>query len=114
MAVFASGVVLLFLGFNSRGQWVGIHKVSFIVWAVLAGLHVLGHLREMSVLLPGARRAHGALRARTMGSAYGDGRLGRNVATVGALVGGLVLALVLVPDFGVWTHAGAFIHHHHH
>jgi hypothetical protein len=114
VAVFASGVVVLFLGFSSQGQWVQIHKVSAIVWVVFAGLHVLGHLGEMSVLLPGGRRAHRALRAQSLGSANDDGRLGRGVATVGALVGGLVLALLLLPDFGAWTHASAFIHHHHH
>jgi hypothetical protein len=113
LAVFVSGVVLLFLGFSSRGPWVQIHQVSTIVWVAFTGLHVLGHLPEMSALLPGGRRAHAALRAQSLRVAS-DGQVGRGVATVGALVGGVVLALVLVPDFGAWTHAGAFIHHHHH
>jgi hypothetical protein len=31
----------------------------------------------------------------------------------GALVGGLVLAVVLIPDFSAWTAHGVFLHHHH-
>src|SRR5690242_11373572 len=32
--VFASGIVLLFLGPRDRGPWQSVHKVSFIVWLV--------------------------------------------------------------------------------
>jgi hypothetical protein len=28
-------------------------------------------------------------------------------------VGGVVLAIVLIPDFAVWTAPGAIPHHHH-
>jgi hypothetical protein len=31
----------------------------------------------------------------------------------GAIVGGAVIALVLIPHFGGWTAPGAFVHHHH-
>ena len=30
------------------------------------------------------------------------------------MVGGLVLAIVLIPDFSAWTAHGVFVHHHHH
>ena len=44
VAVFSSGVVLLFEGPTRRGGWVGIHKASFVVWLVFTGPHVLVHL----------------------------------------------------------------------
>ncbi len=104
--VFASGVVLLFLGPTQRGQWVGIHKVSFIVWLVFTGLHVLGHLQH----LPGSLRAAHTSSDPTKRSA---GDAGRWITIAGALVGGVVLAIVLIPHFAAWTTPGAFVHHDH-
>jgi hypothetical protein len=103
--VFATGVVLLFNGPAHRATWVGLHKVSFIVWLVFMGLHVLGHIPG----LPAALRA-GEPRSGSMGS--GPGAAGRWLAIAGALVAGAVLAIVLIGHFGVWTAAGA-LHHHH-
>lgn len=104
VAVFASGIVLLILGPAQRGQWVEIHKVSFIVWLVFIGLHILGHLEG----LPASLRAARANAEVGGGSA---GAAGRWITLVGALVGGLVLAVVLIPQFAVWT--AHFPHHHH-
>ncbi len=44
LVVFATGVVLLLAGPGSRGTWLPIHKISFIVWVAATSLHVLGHL----------------------------------------------------------------------
>ena len=44
VGVFASGLVLLLAGPSSRGQWLLIHKASFIVWVAVTAVHVLGHL----------------------------------------------------------------------
>lgn len=104
--VFASGIVLLFEGPARRGPWVEIHKVSFIAWIVFTGLHVLGHLQH----LPASLRAAHANRD-LGGKAPGDA--GRWITIAGALVGGAVLAIVLIPGFAAWTAAGAFAHHHH-
>jgi hypothetical protein len=105
--VFVSGLVLLFLGPRDRGVWFSIHKVGFIVWLVFTAVHVLGHLTR----LPGQLRATdpdvGVLSGASPGSA------GRSIALAGALVAGLVLALVLLPQFGAWTGNGAFPHHRH-
>jgi hypothetical protein len=103
VVVFASGVVLLVLGPANRGHWVAIHKVSFILWLGGMALHVLGHLAE----LPSALRAT-ATRSRITGDSTGVA--GRWIALAGALVAGLILAIVLIPDFSSWTASGAFFH----
>jgi hypothetical protein len=105
--VFASGVVLLFVGPSDRSQLQLIHKVSFIVWVAFTSLHVLGHLPAMPASLRAVRRANPDPPGLQPGAA------GRWIAVSGALVGGLVLAIVLIPDFAVWTAHGAAFHHHH-
>jgi hypothetical protein len=104
--VFASGVVLLFLGPAHRGPWVSIHKVSFIVWGAFMAVHVLGHLPGMGASLRATRTNDPSL-----GSSPGNA--GRSIALIGAVVGGLVLAMVLIPQFSAWMAHGAFVHHHH-
>jgi hypothetical protein len=104
--VFASGLVLLAVGPTHRGQWVLIHKASFIIWAVFTSLHVLGHVPGLPGSLRAVRRAKPDLPGLEPGGA------GRWIAIVGALVGGLVLAIVLIPDFAAWTTHGAAFHHH--
>jgi hypothetical protein len=105
VVVFVSGFILLFDGPARRGSLVEIHKVSFIVWAVFTGLHVLGHLPRLGASLRG-----GAADIEAIG---GQGRAGRWIAIAGTTVGGLVLAAALIGQFGPWTAHGAFLHHHH-
>jgi len=105
--VFVSGLVLLADGPGDRGQWVLIHKLSFIVWAVFTSFHVLGHLPSLPASLRAVHRAKPELPGLEPGGA------GRWIAIVGALVGGLVLAIVLIPDFAAWTAHGSALHHHH-
>ncbi len=106
LAVFATGVVLLFVGPDHRDPWLLLHKVTFFVWGAATGLHVLGHLAEM----PSAVRARGlddtALGGRQAGGA------GRALAVAGAIVAGVVLAIALIPDFSSWTSGVALPHHH--
>jgi hypothetical protein len=103
--VFGSGIALLFVGPKNRGAWLPIHKVGFIVWLVFMGVHVLEHLPRLA----GSLRA---TKADGLGHPPG-GATGRWIVTAGALVAGLVLAIVLIPHFGTWTAPGAFPHHHH-
>jgi hypothetical protein len=105
--VFVTGVILLFVGPRHRGSLVSIHKVSFIVWLVFTGLHVLGHLPRLGKSLRVARE-------NAQGPGPSPGSVGRVIVLAGALVGGLVLALVLIPDYHLWTAAGSFPHHHEH
>ncbi|HWF52690.1 MAG TPA: hypothetical protein VG294_18750 [Solirubrobacteraceae bacterium] len=108
LVVFVSGVILLFVGPADRGQLVLIHKVSFFVWIAFTSLHVLGHLPHMPATLRSVRRPVPELPGLQTGAA------GRWLSIAGALVGGLVLAVVLIPDFSIWTAHTALLHHHHH
>jgi hypothetical protein len=104
--VFASGIVLLFEGPAKRGVWLSIHKVSFIAWLAFTALHILGHLPALAGVL--RRPAPGGDELANL-----TGRRGRSIAVAGAIVGGLVLAVVLIPQFGAWSGHLAFLHHDH-
>jgi hypothetical protein len=108
IGVFLTGVLLLFVGPAHREPLGQIHKITFIVWLVFTGLHVLGHLPAMIAALGGfADRSAGI-------PGPDDGRTARAIVLAGALVGGLVLAIVLIPDFASWTANTSLWHHHHH
>lgn len=107
VVVFSSGIALLFAGPSSRATLLPIHKLSFFAWLALMALHVLGHLPAMPATL---RADYGSSRELS-----GDvtGRTGRIVALAGALVAGLVLAVLAIPQFGPWLHDSGLFHHHH-
>jgi hypothetical protein len=106
--VLASGIALLIGGPSSRNTFYPIHKISFIVWLVFIGVHILGHLPS----LPKAMKGDYATRAGMPG--YLPGRGARVLTLAGAIAAGLVLAIVLIPDFAAWTHSSVLLHHHHH
>jgi hypothetical protein len=107
VGVFVTGIALLIVGPTHRDPWLLLHKVTFIVWIVFTSLHILGHL-------PGVARALGISdRGQAHGLAATGGATGRWIALTGALVGGLVLAVVLIPTFASWTAHSVFLHHHH-
>ncbi len=109
VVVFVTGIVLMFEGPSHRDPWLMLHKVSFIVWVVFMSLHVLGHLPAVGKALGIGRRGG----AQLAGASASAGAAGRWIAVSGALVAGLVLAILLIPDFASWTASGVFHHHHH-
>ena len=124
--VFATGVALLFLGPSSRGTLLLIHKVSFICWAVVTAIHIAGHLPELARFRWVSRQARAELNdLRSLAPGFGGpaeppmngpigGSAGRWLSVGTAVALGLVLAAVLIPDFGSWTAGQALLHHHHH
>ncbi len=117
IAVFATGVALLVLGPSARQPLVLLHKASFFAWLAVMALHVLGHLPEVVRLLTNARQSrreiidsrktwtHGG-RPQPRTAARVGGRRGRSAALIAALLSGLVIAVALTGQFGVWTHGG--------
>jgi hypothetical protein len=91
IVVFGSGVLLLAQGPSSRGRWLGIHKASFVLWLVFMAVHVLAHLPRMVPALRDARHD------------ISPGSTGRWIALAGAVVAGLIIAVVLIPQFDPWT-----------
>ena len=106
IVVLGTGVALLFIGPSSRGALLPIHKISFFVWIAFTALHVLGHVLE----LPGALRGDYGREASISGEV--TGRSGRVLAIAGALVAGVVLAILVIPEFGAWIHDSNLLHHH--
>lgn len=102
VVVFASGIALLFEGPSGQGPLLMLHKASFAIWILVTALHVLGHLPRLTT---SARAVSGANRSLSGGE---PGAAGRWITLVGALVGALVLAVALIPQFAAWTQAGAF------
>jgi hypothetical protein len=118
VVVFASGIWMLFVGPRHRSTLLLVHKASFIVWLAVTAIHVLAHLPGLGASLQAVRV--GSERSGTTGlsraavSGARAGTLGRWIALGGALVGGAVLAIVLIPHFGLWTAPSALGHHHEH
>jgi len=100
VVVFASGVALLLEGPSSRGSLLLIHKASFVVWIAVTAIHVLGHLPD----LPRALTRKGEIQPAEL-DGYGTGRAGRALSLSGALVAGLVLAILYIPQFAPWLNA---------
>lgn len=106
VVVLVTGVVLLFGGPELRDPLVLIHKVAFIVWVAFTSLHLLGHLAGLTA----AWRTPEPDQVRLLSP--DSGGPGRLIALVGALVGGAVLAIALIPDFSAWTAHAGLLHHH--
>ena len=105
VVVFTSGVVLLAVGPSARGTWLPIHKDSFFAWLAVTTVHVLGHLADLPNALRPDRR-HGRF-----WNDYGSGSAARAITLAGALIAGLVLALLVEGQFSAWT---SFRHIHIH
>jgi hypothetical protein len=106
LAVLATGVALLFVGPESAGFLRELHKLSFIVWVAFTALHVLGHLPDLQKIFlieRGGRFEYNQLAA---------GRSGRTISIAGALLAGVVLAILLIPHYGAWSRFEGFHHHH--
>jgi hypothetical protein len=106
VTVLASGIALLFAGPSSRDALLPIHKLSFFVWVGFTALHVLGHLPKVAQAL---RADYG--RSAELSSDV-SGRAGRSLSLAGALVAGLVLAVLVIPQFGPWLHSSGVFNHH--
>jgi hypothetical protein len=105
VAVFATGVALLFVGPGSSGTLRLLHKVSFFLWIAVTAIHVIGHLPDLARVFT-VRHQN-----RLEYNPYAAGRTGRTISLAGALIAGLVLALLLLPQSKAWSAPGA-LHHH--
>lgn len=91
LALLGSGVALV-VGGPPSALLVGLHKVSFVVWLAVAGVHVVGHARRVPRLVLADWRPRAAL----------DGRAVRLLLVAGAVATGLVLGSGLLPLARPW------------
>jgi hypothetical protein len=96
LIVFATGVILLLVGHKSN-LWFTVHKLSFIVWGVVFGLHFLAHFPRMARSLQNDWTRDG--RKRTAGASV------RAMLLVAATGGGVALAIAVLPLITGW-HVG--------
>ena len=92
IAVFATGLELWFFGLRFGSIWVEAHKVSFMGWLVVTGIHVLAYSSESGR----------AAAAELSSSGFGRGVTARSLV-IASLVAGVVLALASL------TYASPFI-----
>jgi hypothetical protein len=91
--VFASGVALMLVGHKSNTLFT-LHKVSFIVWGGVFGVHFLAYLTRMTRSLKSDWTREG--RRRTAGAQV---RLALLMSSIG---GGVALALAVLPLITGW------------
>jgi len=101
LAVFLTGLLLLIDGPTASSMLRLLHKLSFFAWLAAVGVHVLGHLLELPFALRAVSRAE--RRSHNL-----PGSRGRGLAVLAAMAGGLVLALLFLPDIHHWTSGGLY------
>jgi hypothetical protein len=115
--VFGSGIMLGIEGPSGRGQWLFIHKASFILWFAATAIHVLWYAPRLPRLLSREARGLGdpddgyspaGRHARRAAAALG-GRGTRVTLLAGSLLAGLVIAMLTVHLAGTWEAPLGFI-----
>jgi hypothetical protein len=111
-SVFGSGVMLAVSG-PGNGPWLDVHRLSFIAWAFFITVHVLAYLPRLPRLLAAEARG-AALAGGEPGGPAGAGQPARHAVKAlagrgtrlallcGALLAGLVIALLTVHLAGNW------------
>jgi len=97
ITLFASGILLLFVPLNWRGNLLLLHQASFVLWFACMTIHVLGHVTETVQL--STRDWVRRTRVTVAGSRW------RRLAITTSLGCGVVLAFVTIPSVGPWLSA---------
>jgi hypothetical protein len=92
VAVFATGVELWFFGLRFGSVWIEAHKLTFMAWLPITGIHVLGHLTRTGQVAAAEFSTSPLARALT-----------RRSLVIGSLVAGVALAIASL------TYASPFI-----
>ncbi len=95
LALFGSGVALVVTGSQHHSTLMQIHKVSFILWFIVAAIHILYYLARVPKFV--GAEVRGTRRGRSVAN-----RGLRFTALAGALVVGLGLAIAFVPLAHKW------------
>jgi hypothetical protein len=92
LGIWITGVLLMAAG-HKAGALLEVHKVSFIVWGVMFGVHFLAHAPHVLRTLPDAWAAA----TRPAGTGL------RSLLLLSATGGGVALAVALLPTITDWS-----------
>ncbi len=95
VAVFATGLELWYFGLRFGSVWIEAHKLSFMIWLPLTGIHVLAHLGKT-----------GEAAVTELSSPPTAGAMTRRSLVVGSLVAGAAMAVASL------TYVSPFIFFH--
>jgi hypothetical protein len=98
LVVFASGVALVITGTRNGNPLLFIHKASFILWLVVAAIHILYYLVRIPRILGSEVGAAGRRRRGVANRGL------RFAALAGALVVGIGLGFAFIPLAHTWEH----------
>jgi hypothetical protein len=98
IAVFGSGIAVLFVPESLRSQLLFVHKASFVLWFGAMTFHVLGHILDT------ARLAPADILRRTRRQVQGAGA--RLWTVAGSLVIGAMLGIIMLPAASHWITSG--------
>jgi hypothetical protein len=93
LAVLGTGVILAYVG-PGPGNWLFLHKVSFVLWFGVMTIHVCAYAPRLPRLLRPGRRA--------AGPAAAPGGAARYLALAVALAAGVLVAAVTMHLSGQW------------
>ncbi len=79
IAVFVTGLELWFFGLRFGSEWVGLHKVTFLIWLPVTAIHVLAYLGKSTEAV-----------GDEFSAPAGDA-LSRRSLVIGSLIAGLAL-----------------------
>jgi hypothetical protein len=95
LVLFGSGVALVITGSHHHSTLMQVHKVSFILWLIVAAIHILYYLARVPRFV--GAEVRGTPRGRSVAN-----RGLRFTVLAGALVVGLGLAIAFVPLAHTW------------
>jgi hypothetical protein len=103
VAVLGTGVMLAVVGPGGQGNWMFLHKASFVLWFGVMTIHVAAYAPRLPRILL-ARRG-----GQRPGPATAPGGTARYGALIGALAGGVLVAALTMHLSNAWN--GGFSFH---
>jgi len=102
VAVIGTGVMLAVVGPGRQGNWMFLHKASFVLWFGVMTIHVVAYAPRLPRLLSGGRAGTRPAPATAPGAAV------RYLALTGALAGGVLVAALAMHLSDSWNGGFAF------
>jgi hypothetical protein len=96
LVVIGSGIGLVATTPGNQGVLARVHLVSFLVWVLVVGIHLLAYIRRVPRLIASDWRHDRVQQA--------PGRGHRLAVNLAALAAGAITATLVLPAYTAWTH----------